>query len=51
MHSNNTINMKTWSDFYEEVVEHYKDLPEVKCYEKGGECNSDSDFPEDGGGD
>ena len=35
--------MKTQEDFYKEVVEYYKDLPEVKCYEEGGEAESDSD--------
>lgn len=35
---------KTQRDFYEEVVEYYKDIPEVKCYEKGGDCDSESDI-------
>ena len=35
--------MKTQADFYEEVVEYYKDIPEVKCYKEGGEAESDSD--------
>ena len=37
--------MKTQTDFYEEVVEYYKDIPEVKCYVKGGEAETDSDSP------
>ena len=39
--------MKTQADFYEEVIEYYKDRHDVKCYVKGGECDSDSDNEED----
>ena len=39
---------KTWADFYEEVVAYYKDHgDEVKCYLKGGECNSKTDSNEE----
>ena len=34
---------KTQKDFYEEVVSFYKDSYEVKCYTKGGECDSESE--------
>lgn len=34
---------KTWKDFYEEVVNYYKDSHEVKCYIKGRQCDSDTD--------
>ena len=37
---------KTQKDFYEEVVSHYKDSYEVKCYTEGGECDSESDVDE-----
>ena len=39
--------MKTQADFYEEVVAYYKDRSDVKCYVKGGECDSDSDYADD----
>ena len=39
--------LKTQADFYEEVIEYYKDRHDVKCYVKGGECDSDSDNEED----
>ena len=39
--------VKSQADFYEEVVQYYKDRTDVKCYLKGGECDSDSDNAED----
>ena len=42
---------KTNIDFYDEVVDYYKDIPEVKCYEEVGDADSDSDFSDDDGGD
>ena len=38
--------VKTQADFYEEVVAYYKDRSDVKCYVKGGECDSDSEYDE-----
>ena len=30
-------------DFFGQVVEYYEDRTEVKCYEEGGKCSSDTD--------
>ena len=34
---------ETNSDFFEEVMAYYKDSTVVKCYEKGGPCDSDEE--------
>ena len=31
----------TNEDFFEEVIEYYKDSTVVRCYKKGGVCDSD----------
>ena len=34
---------ETTSDFYERIIEFYKNDKQVRCYEEHGECNSESD--------
>ena len=34
---------ETNSNFFEEVMAYYKDSTVVKCYEKGGPCDSDEE--------
>ena len=34
---------KQINDFYSEIVSYYKDSASVKCYEKGGKCDRESD--------
>ena len=33
----------TTTDFYERVIEFYKNDKQVRCYEEHGKCNSESD--------
>ena len=33
----------TTTDFYEQVIEFYKNDKQVRCYEEHGDCNRESD--------